>query len=155
MACPVRRHRSCGPSFSSPRPSLRHHSEESRSTRPTSPSFGGTEKHLALAEVADAEAWYLTDNGGTTAALFVISNSIKNARQRGAEIAKFLVSPRPLPICAADDLDDPPDASKPAQVFITLSEPDTPVRCAVGFRIGLEIDAFHAIQAVRLAVRSP
>lgn len=117
-------------------------------------TLGRTEKHLPLAEVADAETWYLTDNGGTTSALFVISNTIKNAHQGDPGMAKFLVSHRPMPVCAADDLDDP-DASKSAQVFIALLEPDSPFRCAVGFRIGLEVDAFHAIQAVRLAVRTP
>lgn len=116
-------------------------------------TFEAAEKHIGAEDLSNEAAWFLNDGEGTTSALFVISNSIKNAQQNEAGTTKFLATPRHMPICN-DTPDKPPAGSASELLFVSLAPQETS-HCAPGFRLALDIDTDGTIHAVKLAVRAP
>lgn len=108
---------------------------------------------IRAADLADDARWFLSDGEGTgtTSALFVISNSITNARS--GKPPEFVVTRRQMPLCDLATSD--PRSPAPPRLFLALGTRGTSSACAPGFRITLDMLFDGTIQAVELAVRAP
>jgi hypothetical protein len=115
-------------------------------------SFETAEKRIRAEAVSSEAAWLLNDGEGTTSALFVISNSIRNARSDAA-VTRFLATPRHRPICA-DTPDKPPARSASGLLYVSLASRDADA-CAPGFRVALHMGNGGVIHAVSVAARAP
>jgi hypothetical protein len=105
---------------------------------------------LAGSDLSRAHRWSLSDEGGTTSALFVLSNSVRTARLDGQEPPTFLATAQRPPICALTDTSHP-ETKERAFIYTTAFKKP----CASGFRVALDQSPDGVIEAVRLTVRGP
>lgn len=113
-------------------------------------SVGRTERHLRPDELLRPGPWLLSDGGGTTSALFVVSNTIRNARVAGEGPPVFAATSQRPPVCAWSERFHPRAAGR---VYVFTAS--TRTSCADGFRLALDHDPHGVLEVARVVVRLP
>jgi hypothetical protein len=113
-------------------------------------SVGRTERHLAPDVLLRPGPWFVSDGGGTTSALFVVSNTIRRARVAGEGPPVFVATSKRPPVCAWSERFHP---RAPGRVYVFDASIKT--SCATEFRLALDHDPSGVLEVARMVVRLP